>query len=53
MRRDRLKQVKPEDVLRVATAYLKSSNRTIGEFIPDAKPDRAEIPAKSDVAALV
>ena len=51
--RDRINQVKPEDVQRVAAAYLKSSNRTIGEFIPDAKPDRAEIPAKTDVAAVV
>ena len=51
--RDRMAKVKPEDVQRVATAYLKSSNRTIGEFIPDAKPDRAEIPVKSDVAAEV
>ncbi len=49
--RDRLKKVTPEDVQRVAAAYLKSSNRTIGEFIPDAKPDRAEIPAKTDVEA--
>jgi zinc protease len=51
--RDRLSKVTPADVQRVAAAYLKSSNRTIGEFIPDAKPDRAEIPATSDVAAEV
>jgi zinc protease len=51
--RDRLSQVKPEDVRRVAAAYLKNSNRTIGEFIPDPKPDRSEIPVKSDVAAAV
>jgi zinc protease len=51
--RDRLRNVKPEDVQRVAATYLKSSNRTIGEFIPDTKPDRAEIPAKTDVAAAV
>ncbi len=38
---------------RVAAAYLKSANRTMGEFIPDPKPDRAEIPAKTDVAAVV
>ena len=53
LNRDRLSKVKPEDVQRVAAAYLKSSNRTMGEFIPDPKPDRAEIPAKSDVAAEV
>jgi zinc protease len=51
--RDRMKAVTPDDVKRVAAAYLKSSNRTIGEFIPDAKPDRAEIPGKTDVAAEV
>jgi len=37
----------------VAAAYLKASNRTIGEFIPDAKPDRAAIPAKTDLAAAL
>jgi len=51
--RDLVKQVTPQDVQRVAAAYLKSSNQTIGEFIPDPKPDRAEIPAKTDVAALL
>ena len=51
--RDRLRNVKPEDVQRVAATYLKASNRTIGEFIPDPKPDRAEIPAKTDVAAVL
>jgi zinc protease len=51
--RDRLRKVTPEDVQRVAAAYLKDSNRTIGEFIPDAKPDRAQIPAKTDVAAVL
>ena len=51
--RDRIKQVTPEDVKRVAATYFKSSNRTIGEFIPDAKPDRAEVPAAPDVNALV
>lgn len=51
--RDRLRNVTPADVQRVAAAYLKASNRTIGEFIPDAKPDRSEIPAKSDLAAAL
>jgi len=51
--RDRLRNVTPEDVQRVAAAYLKASNRTIAEFIPDAKPDRAEIPAKTDLAAAL
>jgi zinc protease len=51
--RDLLKKVTPADLQRVATAYLKTSNRTIGEFIPDAKPDRAAIPEKTDVASLL
>jgi zinc protease len=45
LERDRLKAVTPEDVERVAKAYLKESNRTLGEFIPTKTPDRAEIPA--------
>src|ERR1700691_4051016 len=49
--RDLLRSVTPQDVQRVAAAYLKTSNQTIGEFIPDPKPDRAEISAKTDVAA--
>jgi zinc protease len=51
--RDRIRKVTPEDVARVAKAYLKPSNRTIGRFVPDPKPDRAEIPVTSDVAAMV
>jgi zinc protease len=34
----------------VAKTYLKSSNRTLGEFIPTSAPDRAEIPATPDPA---
>jgi zinc protease len=44
LERDRLAAVTPEDVERVAKAYLKESNRTLGEFIPTKTPDRAEIP---------
>ena len=51
--RDRIRKVTPEDVARVARTYLKSSNRTLGLFIPDAKPDRSEIPATPDVTAMV
>ena len=53
LNRDRLRKVTPEDVQRVANAYLKSSNATVGEFIPDPKPDRSEIPARADVAAML
>ena len=51
--RDRVRAVTPADVQRVARAYLKPSNRTLGVFVPTAKPDRAEIPPLPDIAALV
>jgi len=51
--RDQLEKVTPEDVARVAKQYLKIDNRTIGRFIPTAKPDRAEVPANPDIAALL
>ncbi len=51
--RDRLKKATTEDVQRVATAYLKTSNRTLGIFVPTAKPERAEIPTTPDIEALV
>ena len=44
LERDRIAKVTPDDVVRVAKAYLKESNRTFGEFIPTKTPDRAEIP---------
>jgi zinc protease len=50
LERDEVSKVTPADVVRVAKAYLKSSNRTMGEFIPTATPDRAEIPATPDPA---
>ncbi len=51
--RDRLRDVAAEDVQRVAASYLKPSNRTVGVFIPDDNPDRAEIPVAPDVASVV
>ena len=53
--RDRIEKVTPADVQRVAAAYLKSSNRTLGLFVPTALPDRAVIPsvAPNDLAAMV
>jgi zinc protease len=51
--RDQIRQVTEQDVLRVAKAYLKESNRTLGEFIPTKTPDRAEIPAAPDTAVLL
>lgn len=51
--RDRLRKITAEEVQRAAVHYLKSTNRTLGMFIPTAKPERAEIPANPDVLALV
>ncbi len=50
--RDRVRAATVEDVRAAAAAYLKPSNRTIGTFLPTAKPDRSEIPPPPDVAAL-
>ncbi len=46
--RDRVRSVTPEDVKRVASTYLKPSNRTVGVFLPTEKPERAEIPTVTD-----
>lgn len=51
--RDNLRKVTPADVQRVAAAYLKPSNRTVGEFRPDNKPERSTIPTAPNVASLV
>jgi zinc protease len=53
LERDRVKNVTEQDVARVATLYLKESNRTLGEFIPTKNPDRAEIPAAPDPAEVL
>lgn len=53
LHRDRVEQVTPADVQRIAAAYLKPANRTIGMFQPTPTPDRATIPAVTDIAALV
>ena len=52
--RDRTEKVTPADVARVAKDYLKSSNRTIGQFIPtETAPLRADIRPTANVAAVV
>jgi len=51
--RDRVEAMSVNDVVRVAEKYLVPSNRTIGLFIPDMEPVRAEIPDAPDVRALV
>ncbi len=51
--RDRIRNATVEDVQKAAAAYLKPSNRTLGVFLPTAKPDRSEIPPPIDAAAAV
>jgi zinc protease len=51
--RDWAKAVTSLDVERVARAYLKQSNRTLGLFLPDKTPDRAPLAQIPDVAALI
>ncbi len=55
LNRDRIKNVTPEDIQRVAQKYLKQSNRTLGVFTPTEKPDRAEVPRlkDGDILAMV
>ena len=50
--RDRARTATVEDVQRTALQYLKTSNRTVGLFIP-GEPDRSVIPPNPSVAALV
>ena len=47
--RDRLRKVTLADVQRVAEHYLKPANRVLGEFIPNDRPERAEIPPAPDL----
>jgi zinc protease len=50
---DRIAQVTPEDVVRVARLYFKPSNRTVGYYIPDTAPDRTVVPAAPDLEAML
>jgi zinc protease len=51
--RDRVKTTTAADIVRVAKAYLKPSNRTLGLFQPTKEPDRAPLPPVPDVAAML
>ncbi len=53
VQRDRMKAVTPDDLQRVWARYFKPQNRTLGEYVPTEKPDRAEIPLPPEVGPLV
>ncbi|MFO0890525.1 MAG: pitrilysin family protein [Isosphaeraceae bacterium] len=46
-------KVTPAQVQEAASKYFTPSNRTVGFFIPTAKPERTPMPAAPDVARLV
>lgn len=48
--RDAVEKVDADAVNRVARAYLRASNRTLGRFEPEEKPDRVEVPQAPDAA---
>ncbi|OFZ98151.1 MAG: pseudouridine synthase [Betaproteobacteria bacterium RIFCSPLOWO2_02_FULL_62_17] len=50
LHRDRIREATLAQVQEAAARYFKSSNRTVGMFIPTATPDRAEVPAAPDIA---
>ncbi|TLU95018.1 M16 family metallopeptidase [Dyadobacter sediminis] len=51
--RDNIRKVTADDVYRVAQYYFKPSNRTLGTFVPEATPVRAEIPDAPKIEELV
>ncbi len=53
LHRDRIESVSADDVARVLDTYLTRDNRTIGVFLPDSEPKRAEIPSEPDLETLL
>ncbi len=51
--RDQVQQVALADVQRVAEAYLRPANRTLGQYLPTDAPQRAPAPAKADLAVTL
>jgi zinc protease len=53
LQRDRVAKLDAKAVQAVAEKYYKQTNRTLARFIPTDVPDRAEVPGKQDIAAMV
>jgi zinc protease len=51
--RDRVEKVTPAQVQEAAVKYLTPSNRTVGFFIPSAKPERTPVPPSPEIAKIV
>lgn len=51
--RDRLEKVTTADVNRVAQKYLRTSNQTLGVYLPTNEPDRTTVPAPPNVSEVV
>ncbi|SEN52339.1 zinc protease [Duganella sp. CF517] len=51
--RDKLPTITAEQVSAAAARYLKRDNRTVGTFIPEDNPLRADIPAAPSVAEVM
>ena len=51
--RDRLEQVTKEDVQKVAAAYLRQNNRTVGMFLPVKAPERVSVPPTPALAEMI
>ena len=51
--RDRVEQVKPDDVQRVAASYLLSDQRTVGMYIPVNESEKVSIPETPDLASMI
>jgi len=53
LNRDRIRDATAADIQRVALAYLKPANRTVGVFVPTQKPDRTEVPVVADIGSVL
>jgi zinc protease len=53
LNRDRVEKLTVDDLKNAAKKYYKPSNRTVGVFIPEAKPDRTVVSETPDVAKLL
>jgi zinc protease len=53
LNRDRMEKLTVADLKAVAKKYYKPSNRTVGVFIPEAKPDRVVVNETPDISKLL